>query len=159
MNKLVMHPASTSLSFQRITNIMTSSYTFIPWAAIPCSSSRMRPSWPRPRVRLNPSLTYTYLVSRLFVLAHPVACSLFQWFIFHMHNPPFTTRRFNTFIQVNNMGAWCNIYNRHIHILQIFFLCFFLTSGLAGWPQTFKSGTLPGILYTISLESYTLGLT
>jgi hypothetical protein len=121
---------------------MTSLCTFIhTWAAIPCSTWRKRPSWPCPRVGLSPSLTQTYLVSTLFVLAHPVACCLSQRFLFHTYNPPFTTRGFNTFIQVNIMGARYNIYNRLIHILQLFFLCFFLTSGQAGWPQTSMSAT------------------
>jgi hypothetical protein len=40
------------------------------------------------------------------------------------------------------MGAWYIMYNKHIYTIQHFFLYFFLTSGQAGWPRTFMSGTL-----------------
>jgi hypothetical protein len=109
---------------------------------MPCSTSRICPSWPRPRVRLSPFLTHSYLVSTLFVLAHPAACCLSQGFIFHTWNPPLTTRWLKTFIQVKITGAWDNMYNEHIHNVQHFFLYLLLTSGQAGWPQTFKSGTV-----------------
>jgi hypothetical protein len=114
MNKLVTHPAYYFLSLQRIMNIMTYLSTFIhTWAAIPCSTSWIRPSWPCPQVRLSPSLAHTYLVSSLFVLAHQVACCLSSDSYFKCTTLPFTTRRLNTFIQVNIMGAWYNIYNRY----------------------------------------------
>jgi hypothetical protein len=84
------------------------------------------------------------LISYLALLKsnYPAACCLFQRLVFQKC-PPLTTRRFNTFIQVNIMGARYDIYNRHVHNLQVFFLCLLLTSGLAGWPQTFMSVTLP----------------
>ncbi len=112
-------------------------------AAIPCSTSRICPSWPRPWVRLSPFLTCTYLVSTLFVLAHPAACCLSQWFIFRTCDPPLPTRRLNTFIQVNIMGMWYkyNMYNEYIYNLQNFLYPLF-TSGQAGWPRTFMLGTL-----------------
>jgi hypothetical protein len=117
-------------------------YTFIrTWASIPCSTWGLCSSWPCPRVRLSPLLAHTYLASNLFVLAQPAACCLSQWFIFHMCNPPLTTRWFNTFLQVSTMGAQYNIYNRHIHSLQHFFSCLLLTSGQVGWPRIFMSGT------------------
>ncbi len=130
-------------------NIMTSLSTFIhTWAAISWSTSQLGPSWPCPPVRLSPSLAHTYLVSSLFVLAHPVACCLSQRFIFQLYNPPFTTRRLNTFILVNIMGARYNICNRynmyynHICSSQLLLLCLYLTSGQACWPRTFMSGTV-----------------
>jgi hypothetical protein len=117
-------------------------YTFIhTLVAIHCSTSRMRPSWPHPWVRLSPSLAHTHLVPSLFVLAHPTACCLLQQLIFHTCNPPLTTRQFNTFVQVNIMCVQYNIYNRHIHSSQLFFLCLLLISGQASWPQTFMPGT------------------
>ncbi len=85
------------------------------WATIPCSTSRICPSWPHPWVRLNPLPACSYLVSSLLVLAHPAACYLFQWFISHMH-PPLTTRWLNTIMQVNNMGVWHLMYNGHTYI-------------------------------------------
>jgi hypothetical protein len=144
ITKLVTHPAYYIFRFLMNHGhhdffIYTPIHT---WVVIPCSTSRMYPSWPRPQVRLSPSLAHTYLVSSLFVLAHPVACCLSQWFIFHMCNPPFTTRRLNTFIQVNIMGARDDINNKDIHSLQLFFSCFLFTSGQASWPRTFMSGTL-----------------
>jgi hypothetical protein len=118
-------------------------YTFIhAWAAILCSTSRICPSWPRPRVRLSPFLACTCLVSTLFVLAHPAACCLSQRFIFNTCNPPLTTRWLVTFIQVNIMGAWYSIYNEHIYSSQHFFLYPLFTSGQASWPRTFMSGTV-----------------
>jgi hypothetical protein len=123
-------------------------YTFIhTWAAILCSTSRICPSWPRPWVRLNPFLARTYLVSILYVLTHPAACCLYQRFIFHTCNPPLTTRQLNTFIQVNILGAWYSMYNEHTYSLQHFFLYLLFTSGQAGWPRAFMSGT-----FTISLN-------
>ncbi len=53
------------------------------WAAIPCSTSQIRPFWPRPRVRLGPLPAFFYIVSSLFVSPHPSACYLFQQFFFH----------------------------------------------------------------------------
>ncbi len=53
------------------------------WSAIPCSTSLICPSWPCPRVKLNPLPACSYLVSSLFVLAHPSACYLSQRFIFY----------------------------------------------------------------------------
>ncbi len=113
-------------------------YTFIhTWAAIPCSTSWICPSRPRAWVRLSPFHAHTYLVSTLFVLAHPPACCLSQRFIFHTCNPPLTIRRFNTFIQVNIMSAWYSMYNEHIHVysLQHFFLYLLSTSGQAAGPE------------------------
>ncbi len=137
-----MHPEYYIFRFSKNREHHDFLYTFIhTWVATPRSTSWIPPSWPHPRDRLRPSLAHTYLVSILFVLAHPVACCLSQWFIFHMYNPRFTTRRFNTFKQVNIMGLQYEIYNRHIYSLQFFFLCFCLTSGQTGWPQTFMSGT------------------
>ncbi len=107
-------------------------------------------SWPRPQVRLSPLLAHAYLVPSLFVLAHPAACCLFQRLVFHTYIPPFTTRRFNTFIQANILGAQYNMYNRHIYSLQLFLSCFFLTSGQACWPRTFMSGTLG--IYSLGLR-------
>jgi hypothetical protein len=114
-----------------------------------CSTSRICPSWPRPRVRLSPFLAHTYLVSNLFVLAHPAASCLSQRFIFHMCNPPSTTRRLNTFIPVNIMGTWYSIYHRHTYSLQHFFLCLPLTSEQTGWPRTFMSGTITTSFLTV----------
>jgi hypothetical protein len=123
INKLVTHPAYYILCLQWITDIMTLLYIFIhTWVAIPPSTSQIRPSWPPPWFRLSPSLAHTYLTSSLFVLAHPVACCLSLRFIFHTYNPPFTTRRLNTFIQLNIMVVRYNIYNWHICSLQLFFL-------------------------------------
>jgi hypothetical protein len=85
----------------------------------------------------------SHLSSFQLVCLGPPSILLFvQRFIFHTYNHPLTIRRFNTFIQVHIMGARYNIYNRHIHKLQLFFLCFCLTSGQASWPQTFMSGTV-----------------
>ncbi len=128
INKLVTHPAYYILCLQWITDIMTLLYTFIhTWVAIPRSTSQIRPSWPPPWFRLSPSLAHTYLTSSLFVLAHPVACCLSQWFIFHTYNPPFTTRRLNTFIQLNIMVVRYNIYNWHKCSLHFF-------SYASAWP-------------------------
>jgi hypothetical protein len=142
MNKKVTHPAYYIFRFTINHDHHFFIYIYTYLVAIPCSTSRICPSWPCPRVGLSPSLAHTYHVSSLFVLAHQVACCLSQRFIFHTYNPPLTIRRCNTFIKVNIMGAQYNIYNRHIHRLQLFFLCFCLTSGQASWPQTFMSGTV-----------------
>jgi hypothetical protein len=39
------------------------------------------------------------------------------------------------------MGAWYLMYNEHICTIEHFFLYFFFTSGQAGWPLIFISGT------------------
>ncbi len=108
-------------------------YTFIhTWAAIPCSTSRICPSWPCPRVRLSPLLSHTYLVSNLFFMAYPAACCLFQQPIFHTCNPPLTTRRYNTFIQEKHHG--CTL--RHIQQTCTQFTTFLLMpphDHWAGW--------------------------
>jgi hypothetical protein len=63
----------------------------------------------------------------IFVLAHPVTCCFFQQFIFHTHNPPFTTGGLNTLIQVNIMGAGYHMYNGHIYTyIQLTTLLLFL---------------------------------
>ncbi len=53
----------------------------------------------------------------------------------HVH-PPLTTRRLNTAIQVNNMGAWHLIYNGHIHHITLLYytisLLIFLPNFWAG---------------------------
>jgi hypothetical protein len=46
-----------------------------------------------------------------------------------------TTRRLNTNIQVNIMGAWYLMYNEHIYTTQSFFLYLFYTSGQAADPK------------------------
>ncbi len=103
------------------------------------------PSWPPSRVRLSPFLARTYLVSTLFVLAHPAAYCLSQQFIFHTCNPTLTARRLNTFTQVNIMGAWHSICNEHIYSLQHFFLNHLFTYVQDGWPRTFMSGTISAL--------------
>jgi hypothetical protein len=67
----------------------------------------------------------------IFVLAHPATCCLSQRFIFHTHNPPFTTGGLNTFIQVNIMDARYTMHNWHIYRSQLFFLCFYMVPGQA----------------------------
>jgi hypothetical protein len=38
------------------------------------------------------------------------------------------------------MGVWYDIYNRHVHNLQLFFLCLLLISGQAAGPELSMSG-------------------
>ncbi len=81
--QLVTHPAYYFFRFSMNHKHHDFLYTFIhTLATIPCSTLRMRPSWPRPWVRLSPSLAHTYFVPSLFVLAHPTACCLLQQLIF-----------------------------------------------------------------------------
>ncbi len=82
-------------------NIMGLLYTFIhTWAAILCSTLRIRPSWPCPQFRLSSSHAYTCLPS-YYVCSGPLSKMLFVLTI-HIshalptHNPPFTTGGLNT---------------------------------------------------------------
>jgi hypothetical protein len=57
----------------------------------------------------SPTPASTYVCS-----GPPATCCLSQRFIFHTYNPRFTTGVLNTFVQVNIMGVWYNIYNGHV---------------------------------------------
>jgi hypothetical protein len=105
------------------------------WAAIPCSTSRICPSWTRPRVRLSPFPAHSYLLSTLLVLTHPAACYLSPMIHISHVRPPLTTRRIKTFIQVNIMSAWYLLYNGHIYTIQHFFLHFSSLLGRLAGPK------------------------
>jgi hypothetical protein len=121
-------------------------YTYL--SAIPCSTLQIRPFRPYSLVRLSPSPVLFYIVSS--ICLGPPSSLLFvpAIHISHVH-PPLTTRRLNIAIQVNNMGAWHLMYNRHTYIHHIMLLTiqpFFYTSStllgkLAGPDHS--SGTVP----------------
>jgi hypothetical protein len=83
------------------------------WVAIPCSTLQICPSWPRPQVELSTPLLYPSCLSWL--TQQLVICPNDSYF---RCAHPLTTRRLNTIIQVNNMGAWYIMYNEHIYIYR-----------------------------------------
>jgi hypothetical protein len=86
--------------------------------------------------------TCSHLSCIQFVWLGPPSNLLFVPMIHILHvQTSLNTRRLNTFIQVNIMDAQRSIYNEHIYSLQHLFSCLLLTSGQAGWPRTFMSGT------------------
>ncbi len=105
-----------SLIRNELGNIMALLCTFMHiWAAILCSTSQIRPSWPCPRFRLSSSMLTHASHPIVFALVHLALHCLSQRFIFHTHNPPFTTRGLNTFIQVNIMGVQYTMFNWHVY--------------------------------------------
>jgi hypothetical protein len=82
------------------------------------STSRIRPSWPHPQVRLNllPALFHMYLPCLSRPTQYLAVCSKDSFS--HVH-PPLTTGRLNTSTQVNNMAMLHLIYHRHIYVHHI----------------------------------------
>ncbi len=99
------------------------------------STSRIHPSWSRPRVRL--SLLPLSSTCIFFVCLGPPRILLFvpPSHVSHVH-PPLTTRRLNTDKQVKSMDMLYLIHNGHTH--NYYYSTpssyFFYILGHASWP-------------------------
>ncbi len=110
------------------------------------STSRIRPSWPCPRVRLSllPTLFHMYLPCLSWPTQY-LAVSFNDSFF--TRAPSLTTRQLNTDTRVNNMVIYISYTMAHIntshHSYYLILSSYFLyTFGQAGWPRPFMSGTI-----------------
>jgi hypothetical protein len=129
-----------------------------PWSQVACKltspspfppqrfpNSIMRPSTTTSRHRLH-LVQHTYLVSFLFVLAHPAACYLFQWFIFHTCTLP---EKPDATIIHTSKQYWCitshvkrtYLYISHNHHYTIFLLILLLHFWAGQLAPNFHGGS------------------
>jgi hypothetical protein len=101
-------------------------YTYLSGSSLPRLANC--PSWSCPWVTSSepfPQSSSPTLILCQLVCLGPPSSLLFVPTIHISHvQTPFTTRRFNTFIQVNIMGAQYNIYNRHLTTFLLMLLLY-----------------------------------
>ncbi len=111
------------------------------------STSRIRPSWPQSRVRLNLllALFHKYLPCLFWPTPYLAVCSNNSYFTLH---PSLASRTANISVQVNNMATLHHIYTvtqtvstSHLYYYPFLSSYFFHSFGQAGWPRPFLSIT------------------
>ncbi len=126
------------------------------------STSRIRQSWSRPRIRLNllPALFHTYLSC----LSWPTYCST-SLFVPTIHVShvylSLTTGRLNTSKQYDHATSHIQrtlIYISHKCYYSSFSSYFLHTLGQAGWPESLMSGTNSFLVLEVGRIADLLGL-